>query len=56
MSLFNVAWVKAMTPENIKAGFRRTGIWPPNPDAKFQIPAKLFAVARKSESKSVLKS
>ena len=23
MSLFNVAWVKAMTPQNIKAGFKR---------------------------------
>ena len=50
MSLLNVAWVKAMTPENIKAGFKRTGIWPPNDDV---IPAELFAVARKSESKSV---
>ena len=48
MSLFNVAWVKAMTPQNIKAGFKRKGIWPPNPDA---IPPELFAVSRKSESK-----
>ena len=40
-----------MTPQNIKAGFKRTGIWPPNPDV---IPSELFAVARKSESKSVL--
>ena len=52
MSVFNVAWVKAMTPQNIKAGFKRTGIWPPNPDV---IPTELFAVARKSELKSVLK-
>ena len=50
MSLFNVAWVKAMTPQNIKDGFERTGIWPPNPDV---IPPELFAVSRKSESKSV---
>ena len=50
MSLFNVAWVKAMYPENIKAGLKRTGIWPPNPDV---IPTELFEVARKSESKSV---
>ena len=50
MSVFNVAWVKAMTPQNIKAGFKRTGIWPPNPDV---IPTELFAVARKSESNSV---
>ena len=27
-SLFNIAWEKAMTPANIKAGFKRTGIWP----------------------------
>ena len=53
MLLFNVAWVKAMTPENIKAGFMKTGIWPPNPEG---IPAELFAVASKGESKSVLKS
>ena len=52
MSLFNVAWVKAINPQNIKAGFKRIGVWPPNPDI---IPAELFAVARKSESKSVLK-
>ena len=50
MSVFNVAWVKGMTPQNIKAGFKRTGIWPPNPNV---IPPELFAVARKSESKSV---
>ena len=49
-ALFNVVWVKAMTPQNIQAGFKHTGIWPPNPDV---IPAELFAVARKSESKSV---
>ena len=53
MSLFNVAWVKAMTPQNIQAGFKKTGTWPSNP---YVIPAELFAVARKSESKSVLKS
>ena len=29
-SVFNVAWEKAMTPANIKAGFKRTGIWPVN--------------------------
>ena len=50
MSVFNVAWVKAMTPQNIQAGFKRTGIWPPNPEV---VPKELFAVARKSESKSV---
>ena len=50
MSLFNVAWVKAMANENIRAGLKRTGIWPLNPDV---IPAELFAGARKSESKSV---
>ena len=29
-SVFNVAWEKAMTPANIKAGFKHTGIWPVN--------------------------
>ena len=29
-SVFNVAWEKAMTPSNIKAGFKHTGIWPIN--------------------------
>ena len=46
MSVFNVAWVKAMTPKNIQAGFKRTGVWPPNPEA---VPKELFAVAKKSE-------
>ena len=50
MSVFNIAWAKAMTPENIKAGFKRTGIWPPNPN---EVPPELFALAGKSESKSV---
>ena len=26
------AWPKALTPQNIQAGFRATGIWPFNPD------------------------
>ena len=51
-ALFNVSWVKAMTPQNIKAGFKRTGIWPPDPNV---IPHELFAVAKKSESNSVSK-
>ena len=49
-ALFNVSWVKAITAQNIQAGFKRTGIWPPDPNV---IPHELFAVARKSESKSV---
>ena len=36
-----------MTPENIKAGFKRTGIWPLDSDA---IPDYLFAVNNESES------
>ena len=44
MSVFNVAWVKAMTPQNIKAGFKRTGIWPPNPDVIPSVPLFLFQV------------
>ena len=27
-SVFNVAWFKAMTPHNIRCGFRNTGLWP----------------------------
>ena len=27
--VFNLAWNKSMTKENIQAGFKRTGIWPP---------------------------
>ena len=50
MKAFNVAWANAMTPNNIIAGFKRTGIWPPNPNV---IPQELFSLARKSESKSV---
>ena len=37
--VFNLVRNKAMTPENIKAGFKRTGIWPPNTD---DLPDKLF--------------
>ena len=29
-SVFNVAWDKAMTSKTIKAGYKRTGIWPVN--------------------------
>ena len=36
-----------MTPEDIKAGFKRTGIWPPDSDA---LPDYLFAVNKQSES------
>ena len=36
-----------MTPENIKAGFKRTGIWPPDSDALLDY---LFAVNDQSES------
>ena len=30
VSVFNVAWEKAMTPANMNAGFKQTGIWPIN--------------------------
>ena len=36
-----------MTPANIKAGFKRTGIWPPDIEA---IPDELFAVCKQCES------
>ena len=29
-SVFNVTWEKAMISKNIKAGFKRIGIWPVN--------------------------
>ena len=29
-TVFNVAWEKSMTSKNIKAGYKRTGIWPVN--------------------------
>ena len=31
--LFHSAWLKAVTPQNISAGFKRAGIWPFNRDA-----------------------
>ena len=36
-----------MTADNIKAGFKQTGIWPPDSDA---LPDYLFAVNNQSES------
>ena len=45
--VFNIAWNRAMTPANIKAGFKRTGIWPPDIEA---IPDELFAVCKQCES------
>ena len=49
--VFNLARNKAMTPENIKAGFKRTGIWPPNSDA---LPDELFAVSKQIESSGLV--
>ena len=40
-----------MTAENIKAGFKRTGIWPPDSDA---LPDYLFAVNKQSESSGLV--
>ena len=31
--VFNMAWERAMTPKAIKAGYKRTGIWPVNRQA-----------------------
>ena len=45
-SVFNVAWQKAMTPENIKAGFKRTGLWPVNKDV---FPKEMFRISENSE-------
>lgn len=33
IQLYAKAHVRALTPENIKAAFRKTGVWPYNPDA-----------------------
>ena len=40
--VFNIAWNRAMTPANIKAGFKRSGIWPPDMDV---LPDELFSVS-----------
>ena len=40
--VFNIAWNKAMTPANIKAGFKRSGIWPPDMEV---LPDELFSVS-----------
>ena len=45
--VFNLAWNRSMIAENIKAGFNRTGIWPPDSEA---LPDYLFAVNNQSES------
>ena len=45
--VFNIAWNRAMTPANIKAGFKQTGIWPPDIEA---LPDELFAVCKQCES------
>ena len=45
--VFNLAWNRSMTADNIKAGSKRTGIWPPDSEA---LPDYLFAVNNESES------
>ena len=49
--VFNMAWNRSMTADNIKAGFKRTGIWPPNSDA---LPEELFGVNKQSESSGLV--
>ena len=44
--VFNLAWNRSMTADNIKAGFKRTRIWPLNSDA---LPEEVFAVSKQSE-------
>ena len=46
-----MVWNRSMTADNIKAGFKRTGIWPPNSDA---LPEELFAVSKQSESSGLV--
>lgn len=44
--IFSIVWDKALTPANIRSGFRATGIFPYNPDA---IPEVAFAPSILSE-------
>ncbi|KAH9292362.1 hypothetical protein KI387_042453, partial [Taxus chinensis] len=46
------AFQKALSPENIKAGFKRTGIWPLNPHAldEDMAPSKTFDTSSRDES------
>ena len=48
--VFNVAWERAMTPKAIKAGYKRTGIWPVNRQA---IPNYVREPSKLSESFTV---
>ena len=50
-SVFNVAWEKSMTSKNIKAGYKRTGIWPVNRAA---IPSYIIEPSKICKSKVVL--
>ena len=49
--VFNLAWNRSMTAENIKAGFKQTRIWPTDSDA---LPDYLFAVNKQSESSGLV--
>ncbi|KAH9328989.1 hypothetical protein KI387_001097, partial [Taxus chinensis] len=46
------AFQKALSPENIKAGFKRTGIWPLNPNAldEDMAPSRTFDTSIQDES------
>ena len=48
-SVFNPAWEQAMTPENIRAGFKRTGIWPVN---RHVFPPEMFKISENSKQMS----
>ena len=50
-SVFNVAWEKPMTSKNIKAWYKRTGIWPVNRAA---IPSYIIEPGKICKSKVVL--
>ena len=50
-SVFNLAWEKSMTMKNIKAGYKRTGIWPVNRAA---IPSYVTEPSKICKSKFVL--
>ena len=49
--VFNLTWNRSMTAENIKAGFKQTGIWPQDSEA---LPDYWFAVNQQSESSGLV--
>ena len=56
-TLFNTAWIKAMTPNNIQSGFRACGIYPFNPSeipATAYLPNCVYSVAHLMANRELL--